>query len=342
MFDFLMQLLLTLWSLLVSMGLYVLLGLVFVGIIHLYISEAWIKKHLGGSGFKSVLKGTLYGIPLPLCSCGVIPLATSLHKSGASKGAVSSFFITTPMTGVDSILATYGVFGWPMAVVRVVSAVISGLIAGMLVESQQKSSDNEMSVESECGCCGCHASAPKPKWKEAVDYALFEVFDDVVKPMIYGLFMAALLMLFIPKDLTHWLNDVPLLAYAGVLLIGLPMYVCSISAIPMALGMLFAGLSPGAAFVFLAAAPASNIITAGVIQKSLGTAALSAYLFSIVGVTILFAFGVDAMPEEWFRVQTMLDSEKHSLIETISGGIFGIMLFYFLMRAALKSKKQHI
>jgi uncharacterized protein len=127
--DFIVDFLTNFWHLVTMIGLYVCIGLVFVGIVHLYISEDWIKKYLGKKSRFGALKGALYGIPLPLCSCGVIPLVASLRKKGASKSSVTSFFITTPMTDVDSIIATYGVFGLPMAVLRVISSFISGLIA---------------------------------------------------------------------------------------------------------------------------------------------------------------------------------------------------------------------
>ncbi len=138
------------WNLTVMIGLYILIGLIFVGIAHLYISKAWIQKHLGEDSSNPSLKGALYGIPLPLCSCGVIPLATSLREKGASKKAVTSFFITTPMTGVDSIIATYGVFGLPMAILRVISSFISGVVAGSLVKDEIK---NDISKKEEHSCC---------------------------------------------------------------------------------------------------------------------------------------------------------------------------------------------
>lgn len=331
-----------LWFLLVSVSAYILLGLIFVGIMHLYITEDWIKKHLGGEGWKSVLKAAIYGIPLPLCSCGVIPLATSLHRSGASKGSVTSFFITTPMTGLDSIFATYGVFGLPMAIIRVVGSFISGIVAGLWVGGQKQPTQfsNAEPAKSCCSDCGCSSNEPKKStFKKVTDYVFMEVFADIAKPMTYGLLLAAVLVMIFPEDASAWLSEIPLLAYFGALLIGLPIYVCSVSAIPMALGMIAAGLSPGIAFVFLAAAPATNVITAGVINKILGKKALVAYLVSIISITICFAFAIDYfLPSDWFATIGSFDSESHSLIEEVSAVIFIVLTGFFLLPLRVRSK----
>ena len=90
-----------------AMAPYILFGLIFAGILHELVPDSIVKNHLGKSSILSVIKATLFGVPLPVCSCGVVPLATSIKKSGASNGSTLSFLISTPITGVDSILATY-------------------------------------------------------------------------------------------------------------------------------------------------------------------------------------------------------------------------------------------
>ena len=345
--EFILNFLQNFWELSIMIGLYILIGLIFVGIVHLYVSEDWIKKHLGEDNKFSAIKGALYGIPLPLCSCGVIPLATSLRQKGASKKAVTSFYITTPMTGVDSIIATYGVFGLPMAMIRVISSFISGVIAGSFV----KESYDDIQQEEEkscCSSCGCSSNEPvkENKLKKAFDYSVNEVFSDLAKPMFYGLILATLFMLLIPNNGVEFLNDNLLLAYTLVFLVALPLYVCSISAIPIALSMLAVGVSPGVAFIFLAAAPATNIITAGIIKKILGTDVLIIYLISIILVTISFALMIDfVFPKEWF-VYTLdaLENESKSILDIGGAVIFLITMFYFVIKQYsnsifLKSKK---
>ncbi len=325
--DWIITFFTTFWHLSEAIGFYLLIGLVFVGIAHLYVSETWIQKHLGASSRFAALKGALYGIPLPLCSCGVIPLATSLRKKGASKKAVTSFFITTPMTGVDSIIATYGVFGLPMALIRVVSSFISGVMAGVLVDDNDASADEKTST---CNTknCDCHneQNVETSPFKKALDYALNEVFADIAKPMIYGLLLATLFVVLLPAQSMQQLSDNLLLSYILVLLISLPMYVCSISAIPIALGLLAIGATPGTAFIFLAAAPATNIITAGIIKQILGLRSLLIYMASIVATTLLFAYAIDtAMPVAWFDAIGIHAHEDSSLLQSGAAVIFLLM-----------------
>jgi len=331
----------TFWHLIQSIGLYVIIGLVFVGIIHLYISEEWIQKHLGKESRYSALKGALFGIPLPLCSCGVIPLATSLYKKGASKSAVTSFFITTPMTGVDSIIATYGVFGLPMALFRVISSFISGVLAGILVENKQEDK-REIPQEEHLCCSGSCTGDTLPKevessFKKARDYALNEVFSDLAKPMFYGLILASAFIVFVPKEMMMQLNSYWLISYFLVLLLSLPMYVCSVSAIPIALGLLAAGASPGTAFIFLAAAPATNIITAGIIKQILGNRVLVIYLLAIITTTLGFAMMIDfVFPQEWFKLMHSTSQEEHSILHLIFGVVFLLLMGYYFFKGVKK------
>ena len=340
--EFILNFLQSFWELSIMIGLYVLIGLIFVGIIHLYISEDWIKKHLGKDNKYSALKGALYGIPLPLCSCGVIPLATSLRQKGASKKAVTSFYITTPMTGLDSIIATYGVFGLPMAIIRVISSFISGVVAGSFVkESYDDIQEEEKKSCCSSSCCGSSSNelVKESQLKKAYDYAMNEVFSDLAKPMFYGLILATLFLLLIPNNGVEFFNDNLFIAYALVFLVALPLYVCSISAIPIALSMLAVGVSPGVAFIFLAAAPATNIITAGIIKKILGSDVLIIYLISIIAVTISFALLIDfVLPKEWFSYTVdSLENESKSILDIGGAIIFLVTMFYFVAKQWISS-----
>lgn len=328
------------WELSLMIGLFVLVGLVFVGIIHLYISEDWIKKYLGSDNRYSAIKGALYGIPLPLCSCGVIPLASSLRQKGASKKAVTSFFITTPMTGIDSIIATYGVFGLHMAIIRVVSSFISGVIAGSLVKENFEEIAKEEEKKSCCGsnCCSATKQQKESQLKKAYNYAIFEVFRDLAKPMFYGLILATLFMMVIPNNGVEFLNQNLYITYILVFLVALPLYVCSISAIPIALSMLAIGISPGVAFIFLAAAPATNIITAGIIKKILGNDVLIVYLVSIITVTLAFALMIDfVLPIEWFQyIASSSDIESTSYLDIFGAVVFLFLMIYFVVKKWFK------
>ena len=132
-----------LWQLSLAMAPYILFGLIFAGILHEIVPDSIVTKHLGNDNVTSVVKSTLFGIPLPVCSCGVIPLATSIKKSGASKGATLSFLISTPITGVDSILATYGIFGWIFTIYRVITSMVIAIAAGILTNIFDKQREDE-------------------------------------------------------------------------------------------------------------------------------------------------------------------------------------------------------
>jgi uncharacterized membrane protein YraQ (UPF0718 family) len=131
--DWLFKFMHEFWEVLGEMAPYLLFGFLVAGILSVYISQKFVERHLGGRGFWAVLKASLFGIPLPLCSCGVIPVAASLRKQGAGKGAVTSFLISTPQTGVDSILVTLSLLGPVYAIFRPVASFIKGVIGGMAV-----------------------------------------------------------------------------------------------------------------------------------------------------------------------------------------------------------------
>ena len=147
-----------------EMSPYLLLGFFIAGIMHAFIPGRLYSKYLSKNSIRSVINAALLGIPLPLCSCGVIPTAMSLRKEGASKGAVVSFLIATPQTGVDSIVATYSLMGLPFAIIRPIVALFTALFGGQLVNQVVKC-DNEGSANGEYDsaedhCC-CHHEEPK-------------------------------------------------------------------------------------------------------------------------------------------------------------------------------------
>jgi uncharacterized membrane protein YraQ (UPF0718 family) len=322
----------SLWEMTVLMHGYIIFGLITAGLIREFISDDFIKKNLGGKGLGSSVKAALIGLPLPICSCGVIPLAASLRKSGAGKGAVVSFYISTPMTGADSIIATYGVFGWVITLFRVVSASVAAIIAGVLTDLFTSDGDMEIKQETSCCsgcCCGSEAEAEvkKPNLVERVKnifrYAFVELLGDIAYPLLTGLILAAAITLLVDTNITSGsfgLVGGYLIAFA----VGIPLYVCSISAIPVALSLILAGFSPGAAFVFLAGAPATNMVAINVIKTMLGKRGMFIYLISIVTVTLAFAVLTDVVFSEsglGFRAFTG-EEESFGLFAMLTAGMF--------------------
>jgi uncharacterized membrane protein YraQ (UPF0718 family) len=299
-----------------AMAPYILFGLLFAGILHEFVPDTLVTKHLGKDNIFSVIKATLFGVPLPVCSCGVIPLATSIKKSGASKGATLSFLISTPITGVDSILATYGIFGWIFTIYRVITSMVIAMVAGILTnlfdkeETPVKTGFSAVKVSNtlspafslqkgeEASCCStassCCSTEKKDFWlTSAFRYAFVTLLGDIAKPLVWGLLLGALITVAIPQSISNILIEYSWFSYVIAVAIAVPMYVCATASLPIAAGLMLSGVSAGAAFVFLSAGPATNTVTIGVVKKMLGTRSLYIYLGSIVVGSIVFGLGLD-------------------------------------------------
>ncbi len=296
------------------------LGLVVGGLIKALIPTELLHKHLSGSGLPAIIKAALFGAPLPLCSCGVIPAALGLRKAGASKPATVSFLVSTPETGIDSVSISYALLGPFMAIVRPIAAITSAITAGLLVgksEDSQVNSNPLSSAEAEPSCCSKQASIVEEKPKESccdstkaadvkkpskptllqrawqgIVYSFVDLFEKVLFWLCIGIVFAAAVKTFIPVTfLAEWGSGLP--AMLVMLVVGIPMYVCATASTPIAAGLLLAGVSPGTAMVFLMAGPATNISTLGVIGKELGRRSLFAYLTGVGVIALFTGFIVD-------------------------------------------------
>ena len=299
-----------------AMAPYILFGLAFAGILHELVPDTIVTKHLGKESVGSVIKSTIFGIPLPVCSCGVIPLATSIKKSGASKGATLSFLISTPITGVDSILATYGMFGWAFTIYRALTSMVIAMVAGVLTNVLDKEEEQPKALftaaptgafsmappsspkEEEGGGCSsgscCHSEEKQRfSFVKAMKYAFITLLGDIAKPLLWGLIIGAAITAAIPENLSNILLEYSWLSYLIVIAIAVPMYVCATASLPIAAALMLSGVSAGAAFVFLSAGPATNTVTIGVVKKMLGAKSLYIYLGTIVFGSVLFGLGLD-------------------------------------------------
>ena len=293
-----------------EMSPYLLLGFFFAGILHVFFKKEQIAKYMGGSKIKSAIYATLIGIPLPLCSCGVIPTGISFYKNGASKGSTVSFLISTPQTGVDSILVTYSLLGLPFAIIRPIIALISGVFGGIFTNlytrsEAQDSPENLSRV--------IDTKTEENILSRFFNYAFVEFLQDISKWLIIGLMLAAFISLVLPDDFfTSYINN-SLLSMGIVLLASIPLYVCATGSVPIAAVLLMKGLSPGAALVFLMAGPATNAATITVLGKVMGKKALTGYLVSIISFALLFGFFIDYfLPREWFTSFITMGHSEHS------------------------------
>ncbi|HFQ60713.1 MAG TPA: permease [Epsilonproteobacteria bacterium] len=358
-----------LWQLSLAMAPYILFGLLFAGILHELVPDSIVTKHLGKDNISSVVKSTVFGIPLPVCSCGVIPLATSIKKSGASKGATLSFLISTPITGVDSIMATYGIFGWIFTLYRAVTSMIIAMVAGILTNifdkeeavvevkkpafsamAPQASTSFTMNApkteEESCGtgtgsCCSSGTAEEKSfSFMAAMKYAFITLLGDIAKPLFWGLILGALITVAIPDNLAELLKDNSWLSYLIVIVIAVPMYVCATASLPIAAGLMLSGVSAGAAFVFLSAGPATNTVTIGVVKKMLGTKSLAIYLGSIIIGSILFGLGLDYIFDASAIDPTSLIhmDEKGGIISILSSIVLWGLVLWFMVKPYFEKK----
>ena len=290
-----------------EMSPYLLLGFLFAGLLHAFVPSKLYHKYLSKPTFGSVVNAALLGIPLPLCSCGVIPTAMSLRREGASKGATTSFLIATPQTGVDSILATYGMMGLPFAIVRPMAALFTALFGGAAANifgKSEGSEGSELSEVSDCAhehghahgqCdCGCDShSHHHNKLVEALHYAYVEMIADIGKWLLIGLLVAGLITVLIPDSAFTIFQGNTLASMLLVLCIAVPMYLCATGSIPIAVALMLKGLTPGAGLVLLMAGPACNFASMLVVKKVLGTRSLIIYLASIVIGAVGFGYLID-------------------------------------------------
>jgi len=319
-----------------AMSFYILLGLLIAGILKQLIPDNFISSHLGKSKTSSVIKATLLGIPMPVCSCSVIPLAKSLHKEGASKGAVQSFLISTPITGVDSILATYSFFGWIFTLYRVITSVIIAILTGIFQNYFDNKEETILQKESTSCCTSC-CSTPKKKQKfnikESFKYGYITLFKDIYFSLFIGLILGTAFTTFLPKELLTTLFEHQFLTYIAVLVIAMPLYVCATASLPIAAGFILSGMSGGAAFVFLSAGPATNTVTMGVVASMFGKKSLFLYIGTIAIMSIFFGYIFDTYFNNLEMLTIMNHSEELNFLNYISTTImFGLIFFYMFKK----------
>lgn len=281
-----------------EMSPYLLLGFGIAGLMHTFVPNRLYSRYLSGHNFRSVFYAAALGVPLPLCSCGVLPTAMSLRREGASKGATTSFLIATPQTGIDSIMATYSLMGLPFAIIRPLAALVTALLGGTLVNAFDRNGKEELHTSA-------HVSETPMTLKEkiigALRYGYVDMMQDIGKWLVIGLIVAGLITVAVPDGFFATFAHRSLLGMLLVLACAVPMYLCATGSIPIAVALMLKGMTPGAALVLLMAGPAVNVASILVIRKVLGKRTLWLYLAAIVGGALAFALGIDyLLPREWF------------------------------------------
>lgn len=320
-----------------EMSPYVLLGFFIAGLLHVFVNEATLTRHLSGSGWRPVVKAAAIGIPLPLCSCGVLPTAVSLRRQGASKAATTSFLIATPQTGVDSIAATYSLLGLPFALIRPVAALVGAVIGGMAV-GKFAGGDNDNSANTHYNTWEETASQPwHAKVRASLKYGFVDMIDSMGKWLVIGLIIATLITVFVPDSLFVGLRQYPLVAMIAVVLIAVPMYICATGSIPIAMSLMMKGLSPGVAFVLLMAGPAANFASMLILEKTQGRRATAIYIISVIVTAIAFGLIIDyLLPASWFTISPVTDGHSHHMHLGVWETLCSIVLAVLLLLSALR------
>ena len=308
MVDIVIEIVRESWHVLAEAAPFVLFGFFVAGLLKAFVPDSFMARHLGKKSVGSVFKASVIGVPLPLCSCGVLPAALGLRKQGASKGATTAFMISTPETGVDSMAVTYALIDPIMTVIRPLAASITAVFAGVLVNAfPEKEKDflpmNAVVAHAHdnngCGCggSGCDVSVEPGlpgRFRQGMNYAFNEMISDIGRWLLLGVLVAGIISAVIPEDALDNYVGGGLFSYLVMLVVALPLYVCATASTPIAASLLLKGISPGAALVFLLAGPATNGATITVMLKTLGKRAAGLYVFSIVICSLLLAWGTDA------------------------------------------------
>lgn len=294
------------WKLLQEASIYVLFGILVAGMLRIFLSPGAVARHLGRGRFRSVFKASLLGIPIPLCSCGVLPAAASLRKQGANKGATTAFLISTPESGVDSVALTYALLDPVMTVARPAAAFATATAAGLSENLLSKEDDpSRFKPDLSCpvdGCCDGQECPPQDhrshhsfseKFRAGLSYALNDLWNDIAVWFLVGILLAGLITALIPADvLTRYLGG-GLPSMLIMLAAGIPLYICATASTPIAAALILKGVSPGAALVFLLVGPATNITSLTVLLGVLGKRATAIYLTAIALSAVIFGLALD-------------------------------------------------
>ncbi len=300
------------WQLFLQSAPFFVFGLLLAGVLKVFLSPQYIARHLGKRGISSVLKAALAGIPLPLCSCSVLPVAASLKKQGADRGSVTSFLISTPESGVDSILISWALLDPVMTVARPLAAFITAVAAGVFQNIFSKDDPTEPStfiaarMSSDCTSCACKiggCSEPedaKPEWRGFVSivqsvfsYAFFDLWEDLAGWFFVGLLVAGIISALLPQDFFSQYLGGGLRSMLLMLVVGIPLYICATASTPIAAALILKGMSPGTALVFLLVGPATNVTSLSVLLSILGRSGTVIYLATIAVFSVCFGLLLD-------------------------------------------------
>lgn len=322
-----------------EMSIYLVFGFLVAGILHLFFPDSMVRRHLGKPGLASMVKSTLLGIPLPLCSCGVIPVAASIRRSGASKGATVSFLISTPQIGADSFFLTYSLLGWVFAVVRILATIVTSIAAGIILLFTD---DQEQVKPTQVGESAGNGSL-NDRLKSLPEYILVELFGSIANTLLVGILLAGLIGAMLPDGFFTSYFNYPFLSMLIMLAIGVPMYVCASASTPIAASLVLKGLNPGAALVFLLTGPATNAVNLTTVSSIIGKKSTIFYLatISVSALVMGYLFNLFTMS---VGLESVILHHQHEIIpmwiKWFGAGLLTIMFIsYYIKKKMITQNK---
>ena len=326
------------WLVLGQMSPYLLLGFLVAGVLSVCISPEWVERRLGRRGLGPVLAASLFGVPLPLCSCSVIPVSASIRRHGASRAATTAFLLSTPQTGVDSIAVTYALLGPVFAVFRPVAALLTGVLGGVLVMffgEKDRAATLEQPRPNACSeacCAGRHNRGPLPR---SLHYGFVTLPRDIGPALLIGVLIAGAMAAFVPRDQLYAYVGGGILSILLLMAAGVPVYVCATASVPIAAGFMHMGASAGAALAFLIAGPATNAATLTTVWKVLGRRTAALYLLTVAAGAIICGLLLDWLIPAVQTVLPQADRHVHAaaqrswVVDTWAIALLGVLAFSF-------------
>ncbi len=329
---------LTFWQTLCEMAPYLLFGFLVAGLLSVFVRPDQVERHLGGRGFWPVAKAALFGVPLPLCSCGVIPVAASLRRHGASRGATTAFLLSTPQTGVDSILVTYGLLGGLIACLRPLTALVTGIVGGCLTNLLASASPGEAPAPA-CTepCCQPGPAAGSRLWR-ALRYGFLDLPREIGRALLVGLAIAGLIATLVPDRFFEGVFGSGLPGMLAMMAVGIPLYVCATGSVPVAAALILKGVSPGVALVFLMTGPATSAATLAIVWKVLGRRTALVYLGTVAGGALAAGWLLDRCVRAGWAVPVSA-AHGHRMLPGWLTAASAVLLLALLARSLLPTRR---
>lgn len=273
-------------------------GFLLSGVVHEFVPENWVEKHLGNKGFPAILSATIIGAILPICCWGALPVAISFYKKGARLGPIFAFLVATPATSISALLVTYNLLGPKFAIYIFFAVIFMGIIAGLAgnaLKFKEKNKNKEDETCPHCGqqqikeCCE-HKRGIFSRMKSILKFAFIEMPREIGLETLLGIFLAAIVATVTPIGLLikKFLGNG--VGYIFSLIFGLIMYICSTAAVPLVDAFIKQGLSVGAGMTLLLVGPITSYGTIFVIKKEFGLKVLMVYLLLISALSLVFGY----------------------------------------------------